>query len=63
MSSDVQTEGTRAGDVVVPTRGLEDLKEVIDETEFADTRLLVTDNKDPDVLYIPLNLLNNLKPR
>lgn len=62
MSSDVQTEGTRAGDVVVPARGLEDLKEVIDETEFADTRLLVTDNKDPDILYIPLNLLN-LKPR
>lgn len=64
MSSDVQTEGTRAGDVVVqPARGLEDLKEVIDETEFAETRLLVTDNKDPDILYIPFNLLNNLKPR
>lgn len=63
MSSDVQTEMTRgSGDAVVAARGLEDLKEVTDETEFADGRLLVTDNKDPDILYIPLNILN-LKPR
>lgn len=63
MSSDVQTETTRgSGDAVVAARGLEDLKEVTDETEFADARLLVTDNKDPDILYIPLNILN-LNPR
>lgn len=63
MSSDVQAEVTRgSGDAAAPTRGLEDLKEVIDETEFTETRLLVADNKDPDILYIPLNLLN-LKPR
>lgn len=63
MSSDVQAEVTRApADTVVQTCGLEDLKEAIDETELAETRLLVTDKKDPDILYIPLNLLN-LKSR
>ncbi|KAK9727951.1 hypothetical protein QE152_g18903 [Popillia japonica] len=63
MSSDVQAEVTRgSGEVVAPTRGLEDLKEATDETEIAETRLLVTDNKDPDIFYIPFNLLN-LKPR
>lgn len=62
MSSDVQTEVTRGSTDVCTTRGLEDLKEATDETEFAETRLLVTDNTDPDILYIPLNILN-LKPR
>ncbi|KAI4461092.1 nck-associated protein 5 [Holotrichia oblita] len=63
MSSDVQAEVTRSSaEVVAPTRGLEDLKEATDETEIAETRLLVTDNKDPDIFYIPFNLLN-LKPR
>lgn len=63
MSSDVQAEVTRApADTVVQTCGLEDLKEAIDETELAETRLLVADKKDPDILYIPLNLLN-LKSR
>ncbi|KAJ8917811.1 hypothetical protein NQ315_010720, partial [Exocentrus adspersus] len=58
MSSDVQADVTRSGDTTLPRRGLEDLKEASDETDISDTRLLVTDNKDPDILYIPLNLLN-----
>ncbi|XP_050304279.1 uncharacterized protein LOC126741872 isoform X2 [Anthonomus grandis grandis] len=64
MSSDVQADVTRASnDATLPHRSLEDLKEASDETDLsADTRLLVTDNKDPDILYIPLNLLN-LKQR
>lgn len=63
MSSDVQAEVTRSsGETVVPARGLEDLKEASDENELTETRLLVTDNKDPDILYIPFNLLN-FKPR
>ncbi|XP_064211325.1 uncharacterized protein LOC661743 isoform X3 [Tribolium castaneum] len=61
MSSDVQADLTRSE--AVPNRGLEDLKEATDETDITtETRLLVTDNKDPDILYIPFNLLN-LKPR
>lgn len=60
MSSDVQADLTRSE--AVPNRGLEDLKEASDETDITETRLLVTDNKDPDILYIPFNLLN-LKPR
>lgn len=67
MSSDVQADLTRVsavgggGESVVPpnNRGLEDLKE---ETDFGETRLLVSDNQDPDILYIPFNILN-LKPR
>lgn len=64
MSSDVQADVTRASnDNTLPHRSLEDLKEASDETDLStDTRLLVTDNKDPDILYIPLNLLN-LKQR
>lgn len=63
MSSDVQAEVTRAsGEAVTQTCALEDLKEATEETDFAESRLLVTDNKDPDILYIPLNLLN-LKSR
>ncbi|KAJ8950256.1 hypothetical protein NQ314_007961 [Rhamnusium bicolor] len=58
MSSDVQADVTRSGDTTLPRRGLEDLKEASDETDVSDTRLLVTDNKEPDILYIPLNLLN-----
>ncbi|XP_074031614.1 uncharacterized protein isoform X3 [Leptinotarsa decemlineata] len=59
MSSDVQADVTRgSGDATLPRRGLEDLKEASDETDVSDTRLLVSDNKDPDILYIPLNLLN-----
>lgn len=58
MSSDVQADVTRSGDTTLPRRGLEDLKEASDETDVSDARLLVTDNKDPDILYIPLNLLN-----
>ncbi|XP_066246807.1 uncharacterized protein [Euwallacea similis] len=60
MSSDVQADVTRtSNDATLPHRSLEDLKEASDETDLsADTRLLVTDNKDPDILYIPLNLLN-----
>ncbi|KAL3269674.1 hypothetical protein HHI36_008734 [Cryptolaemus montrouzieri] len=68
MSSDVQTDVTRSS-TDGPSihngsgRGLEDLKEATDETgETGDTRLLVADSKDPDILYIPLNLLN-LKSR
>ncbi|XP_044264437.1 uncharacterized protein LOC123011170 isoform X2 [Tribolium madens] len=61
MSSDVQADLTRSE--AIPMRGLEDLKEDTDETDITtETRLLVTDNKDPDILYIPFNLLN-LKPR
>ncbi|RZB40860.1 uncharacterized protein BDFB_006214, partial [Asbolus verrucosus] len=62
MSSDVQADLTRGSGEAIPNRGLEDLKEATDETDIAETRLLVTDNKDPDILYIPFNLLN-LKPR
>lgn len=63
MSSDVQADVTRAsGETVIQTCGLEELKEASDETDVAETRLLVADNKDPDILYIPLNLLN-LKSR
>ncbi|CAH1112727.1 unnamed protein product, partial [Psylliodes chrysocephalus] len=59
MSSDVQADVTRgSGDATLPRRGLEDLKEASDETDVSDSRLLVSDNKDPDILYIPLNLLN-----
>ncbi|XP_072380068.1 uncharacterized protein [Diabrotica undecimpunctata] len=59
MSSDVQADVTRgSGDATLPRRGLEDLKEASDETDVSDNRLLVSDNKDPDILYIPLNLLN-----
>ncbi|KAK9879897.1 hypothetical protein WA026_008399 [Henosepilachna vigintioctopunctata] len=68
MSSDVQTDVTRSS-TDGPSlhnssgRGLEDLKEATDENgETTDTRLLVADSKDPDILYIPLNLLN-LKSR
>ncbi|XP_063922150.1 uncharacterized protein LOC135136678 isoform X3 [Zophobas morio] len=62
MSSDVQADPTRGSGEAIPNRGLEDLKEATDETDITETRLLVTDNKDPDILYIPFNLLN-LKPR
>jgi hypothetical protein len=62
MSSDVQADLTRGSGEAIPNRGLEDLKEATDETDITETRLLVTDNKDPDILYIPFNLLN-LKPR
>lgn len=63
MSSDVQAEVSKtSGEAVVASRGLEDLKEATDETEVTETRLLVTDNKDPDILYIPINLLG-LNPR
>ncbi|XP_044754121.1 uncharacterized protein LOC123313336 isoform X2 [Coccinella septempunctata] len=68
MSSDVQTDVTRSSNDGPSVhngsgRGLEDLKEATDEAaESVDTRLLVTDSKDPDILYIPLNLLN-LKSR
>lgn len=63
MSSDVQTEVSKATtETVSQTCALEDLKEATDETELADTRILVSDKKDPDVLYIPLNLLS-LKSR
>lgn len=59
MSSDVQADVTRgSGDATLPRRGLEDLKEASDETDVSDNRLLVTDKKDPDIVYIPLNLLN-----
>ncbi|CAG9862014.1 unnamed protein product [Phyllotreta striolata] len=59
MSSDVQADVTRgSGDATLPRRGLEDLKEASDETDVSDNRLLVADNKDPDILYIPLNLIN-----
>lgn len=60
MSSDVQADLTRGSGEA--NRGLEDLKEATDETDITETRLLVTDNKDPDILYIPFNLLN-LNPR
>ncbi|XP_017777107.1 PREDICTED: uncharacterized protein LOC108563059, partial [Nicrophorus vespilloides] len=58
MSSDVQAEVTRTGGV--GDSQLEDLKE-----EDVETRLLASENnnKDPEVIYIPINLLNNLKPR
>lgn len=63
MSSDVQTEVTRPSvETAIQPCGLEELKEASDETDVPETRLLVTDNKDPDILYIPLNLLN-LKSR
>lgn len=68
MSSDVQTDVTRSSNDGPSVyngsgRGLEDLKEATEETgDGAETRLLVTDSKDPDILYIPLNLLN-LKSR
>lgn len=59
MSSDVQADVTRGSvDATLPRRGLEDLKEASDETDVSDNRLLVTDKKDPDIVYIPLNLLN-----
>lgn len=60
MSSDVQADVTRASnDATLPHRSLEDLKEASDETDLsADNRFLTTDNKDPDILYIPLNLIN-----
>ncbi|KAJ9580377.1 hypothetical protein L9F63_003970, partial [Diploptera punctata] len=55
MSSDVQAT---ANGEVNPRRGLEDLKEVTDETDLYCTgRLLVVEDAcDPDVLYIPLGL-------
>lgn len=65
MSSDVQTDVTRSSNDGHngSGRGLEDLKEASDETgESSETRLLISDSKDPDILYIPLNLLN-LKSR
>lgn len=62
MSSDVQADVTRSSTEGAAVRGLEDLKEVIDETELGESRLLIADSKDPDILYIPLNLLN-LKSR
>lgn len=63
MSSDVQAEVTKApAETAQQTCGLEDLKEATDETDLAETRILVTDTTDPEVLYIPLNLLN-LKSR
>lgn len=60
MSSDVQAEVSKTS---VETRGLEDLQEACDEAEFPETSstLLITDNNNtqhPDVLYIPLNVLN-----
>lgn len=61
MSSDVQAEVSKTS---VEARGLEDLQEACDETEFPETsstRLVITDNNNTqhsDVLYIPLNLLN-----
>ncbi|XP_076253350.1 uncharacterized protein LOC143191823 isoform X4 [Rhynchophorus ferrugineus] len=60
MSSDVQADVTRASnDATLPHRSLEDLKEASDETDLSsDNRLLATDNKDPDILYIPLNIIN-----
>ncbi|KAF5292629.1 hypothetical protein FQA39_LY13962 [Lamprigera yunnana] len=63
MSSDVQAEVSKAsGESVIASRGLEDLKEATDETEVTETRLLITDNKDPDILYIPIDLLG-INPR
>ncbi|XP_065173663.1 uncharacterized protein [Atheta coriaria] len=55
MSSDVQAEVSRGnGDTVTRTTvPLEELKEATDETD---------NNGEPDVFYIPINLLN-LKPR
>lgn len=63
MSSDVQAEVSKAsGECVGASRGLEDLKEATDETEITETRLLITENSDPDVLYFPFNLLG-VNPR
>ncbi|KAF5281466.1 hypothetical protein FQR65_LT14674 [Abscondita terminalis] len=63
MSSDVQAEVSKAsGESFIATCGLEDLKEATDETDVTDARLFVTDAKDPDILYIPLNILG-LNPR
>lgn len=61
MSSDVQEVTRQTGE---PPCGLEDLKEAIDETELADTRIIVMEDQcDPDILYIPLNFAFGLNPR
>ncbi|KAL1490154.1 hypothetical protein ABEB36_012894 [Hypothenemus hampei] len=59
MSSDVQADVTRtSNDNTLPHRSLEDLKEASDETDVSvDNRFLSSDNKDPDILYIPFDLL------
>lgn len=54
MSSDVQATVVQVDEATLPHRNLEDLKEASDETDDLSAR--------PDVLYIPLNLLN-LKQR
>lgn len=62
MSSDVQGEIARASGE--PTRGLEDLKEATDETDHPDTRIIVMEDQgDPDILYIPLNFAFGINPR
>lgn len=62
MSSDVQGEITRVSGE--PVRGLEDLKEATDETDLAETKIIVIeDQRDPDVLYIPLNFTLGVNPR
>ncbi|XP_018334223.1 uncharacterized protein LOC108743243 isoform X2 [Agrilus planipennis] len=63
MSSDVQAEVTKpSSEVTVCARGLEELKEAIDETDIVESRLFIAEAKEPDVLYIPINLLS-LNPR
>lgn len=63
MSSDVQGEVNRVSGE--PGRGLEDLKEATDETDLADTTriIVVEDQCDPDILYIPLNFAFGINPR
>lgn len=62
MSSDVQGEIARASGE--PIRGLEDLKEATDETDHPDTRIIVMEDQcDPDILYIPLNFAFGINPR
>lgn len=62
MSSDVQGEITRVSGE--PVRGLEDLKEATDETDFTEAKIIVIeDQRDPDVLYIPLNFTLGVNPR
>lgn len=62
MSSDVQGEVTRVSGE--PARGLEDLKEATDETDHPDSRIIVVEDQcDPDILYIPLNVALGINPR
>lgn len=61
MSSDVQEVTRQTGE---PPCGLEDLKEATDETELADARIIVMEDQcDPDILYIPLNFAFGINPR